>query len=81
MIATGRTLHGIKKSKALWEAPTYLIVMNGAMILDKERNVIFTKALPKDVMKSLLDILKEENLEFITSDGICLHVIKRRIYK
>lgn len=70
VIATGRTLHGVKKSKALWEAPIYLIVMNGAMILDKERNVIFTKALPKDVVKSLLDILKEENLEFITSDGI-----------
>ena len=70
VIATGRTLHGVKKCQALWEAPIYLIIINGAMILDKERNVIFTKALPKDVVKSLLDILKEENLEFITSDGI-----------
>lgn len=78
VVATGRTLNGVKKCKALWDAPIYLIVMNGAMILDKERNVIFTKEICKDVIKTLLDILKGENLEFVTSDGMLCMLSKEQ---
>jgi hypothetical protein len=66
--ATGRNINGIRRNKGLWEAPVYLIVMNGACILDVQRNVIFRRSIRPDFVKELLLKFPEYHFEFITED-------------
>lgn len=66
--ATGRTVNGVKSLKQLWELPVYLILLNGALVLDCRRNVIFEKEISDSTKEQLLHNFPEANLEFITKD-------------
>ena len=67
--ATGRTIDGVKSCGNLWNLPVYLILMNGALILDKERNVIFSREVSRETKDFMLERCSARNLEFITKDG------------
>lgn len=78
VVATGRTVKGIKNCKGLWELPVYLIVLNGGMILDKERNVIFTKSICPSVVNYIYNTFLSYNLEFITDKGVMTPLSKEK---
>lgn len=67
--ATGRTANGVKSLKQLWELPVYLILLNGALILDCRRNVIFEQQVSDSAKEKLLRDYSNANLEFITKEG------------
>lgn len=67
-VATGRNKNGIQRNQGLWEAPVYLIIMNGACILDMERNVIFRQSMDPDFVKELFLKFPECHFECIVED-------------
>ncbi len=68
-VATGRTEEGVKNCPGLWDMPVYLILMNGALILDPKRRPVFVKEVSPETKKLFLQKYPERNLEFITASG------------
>ncbi len=73
-VATGRNINGIRRNKGLWEAPVYLIAMNGALILDIRRNVIFQQSISPCFVKELLLKFPTCHFEFITKDRTYIRI-------
>lgn len=67
--ATGRTVEGVKSCQGLWEMPVYLILMNGALILDPERKPVLRKEISRGTKEYFLRNYPYGNLEFITQEG------------
>lgn len=70
VVATGRTMAGLVDIKWLWNAPIYLILMNGSLILDKERNVFYSSVISQDIIQVILNQTIIETIEYITKDKI-----------
>ena len=66
--ATGRTEEGVKNCPGLWKMPVYLILMNGALILDPQRRPILEKTVSLETKEYFLKKYPEANLEFITRE-------------
>lgn len=69
-VATGRNVHGTKRIDGIWEADVYLILLNGALILDVDRNVIFEKPIDPDFIKKLVTAFPNKLFHFVTKDKI-----------
>lgn len=67
VIATGRTLYGTEVLD-FFEQPFYVIVMNGAIILDKNKKVIFKQPIGSEILNSIINEFSNENVEYITQD-------------
>ena len=61
--ATGRTEEGVKNCPGLWKMPVYLILMNGALILDPQRRPILEKTVSLETKEYFLKKYPEANLE------------------
>ncbi|GFI08867.1 MAG: HAD family phosphatase [Lachnospiraceae bacterium] len=68
--ATGRTEEGVKNCPGLWKMPVYLILMNGALILDPKRRPILVTEVSLRTKEHFLKKYPKANLEFITQKGI-----------
>ncbi|NBK92028.1 HAD-IIB family hydrolase [bacterium 1XD21-13] len=68
-VATGRTEEGVKNCPGLWCMPVYLILMNGALILDPRRQPILVKEVSRQTKEHFLRKYPKTNLEFITQAG------------
>ncbi len=67
--ATGRTEEGVKNCPGLWHMPVYLILMNGALILDPKRRPILVTEVSRQTKEYFLREYPKANLEFITQEG------------
>ena len=67
VVATGRTLYGIQLLD-FYTLPLYLIAMNGALILDKEKNVIYEQRIEEYIVNDILSKYPHDNIEFITKE-------------
>lgn len=67
--ATGRTQEGVKNCPGLWSMPVYLILMNGALILNQERRPVLVKEVSSRTKEYFLRKYPKANLEFITQEG------------
>lgn len=81
IVATGRTIVGIKSCGSLWSMNVFLILMNGALVLDKRRNVIFEQAIQKETVEAIIELMPNENLEFFTKEGIMTTLTKEQYIK
>lgn len=66
--ATGRMEEGVKNCPGLWNMPVYLILMNGALILDPKRHPILVKEISPGTKEHFLKKYPKANLEFITQE-------------
>lgn len=70
-IATGRSA---KEIRYITESNNldcqYFVAFNGALIIDSNQNIIFSKTIPKVQVIKLLDFLKKEKLIFDALDGV-----------
>ncbi len=64
-IATGRHLHEDQTSEEFGNRKIYTICMNGALILDENRNPIYQKTLSKEFVKGIMEAFPEVDFEFI----------------
>ena len=79
VVTTGRTIAGVKGCEGLWALPVHVIVMNGALILDKDNTTLFRGAIKKRTVAGILDAMPHANLEFFTEDKI-LTMLPRKKY-
>lgn len=64
VVATGRHMRSYQQKKFFKDCQIYNICMNGARILDNDRNVIYEKGLDKDIVREILELFPDINLEF-----------------
>lgn len=65
-IATGRGQNGVTRMPELYEAGTYAILLNGAIIQDPSHNIIYKKPIDKEFIKHLYHDLSEFPFEYCT---------------
>lgn len=66
VIATGRNIHGVSINSGLWELPIYVIASNGAVVLNKERKVIYEKGIDKKIIEKVLKKEGSESLDYVS---------------
>ncbi|MCD7893965.1 MAG: Cof-type HAD-IIB family hydrolase [Erysipelotrichaceae bacterium] len=64
VVATGRHMRAYQQKKFFKDCQIYNICMNGARILDNDRNVIYEKGLDKEIVKEMLELFPDVDLEF-----------------
>lgn len=79
VVVTGRTLHGVYSLSYLKNNPFYIIAMNGALILDKNKNVIYKNSIGKDEVKDIYQHFS--NIEYISEDKIYMSISKEEYLK
>ena len=67
VIATGRTHYGVK-CLDFYEQPIYFIIMNGAIILDKEKRTIYKQVIDPRIIDDLIESFSNDNVEYITEN-------------
>ena len=80
VIVTGRTIHGIANLDFVKYA-SYIIVMNGAVILDRNFNVLHATAIDADILKTIYDTYRYDNVEYISDQYIYMAISKERYLK
>jgi HAD-superfamily hydrolase, subfamily IIB len=80
-VATGRSMGGIKVNQELWDLPIYLIAMNGALILNKEREIIHIQPMDKDVVVDILTDFPNNFMEYSTENEVLMMVSKAEYLK
>lgn len=74
VVVTGRTLHGVYSLSYFKTNPVYISAMNGALILDKNHNVIYKNTIDKDV---IVDIYQRfTHIEFVAEDKVYMSISK-----
>lgn len=69
-VATGRSVKEINHIELENKIDLdYLIGFNGALVVDRDGNVLHDQPIPKQKLVSLLEFIKEENLIFDALDG------------
>lgn len=79
VVVTGRTLHGVYSLSYLKNNPFYIIAMNGALILDKNKNVIYKNSIGKGEVKDIYQHFS--NIEYISEDKIDMSISKEEYLK
>ncbi|MCD7809517.1 MAG: HAD family hydrolase [Erysipelotrichaceae bacterium] len=64
VVATGRHMRAYQQKSFFKDCQIYNICMNGARILDNDRNVIYEKGLDKETVKEILELFPDVDLEF-----------------
>ena len=67
VVATGRTHYGVR-CLHFYEQPIYFIIMNGAIILDKDKKVIYKQVIDSEIVEDFLNNFPNDNVEYITED-------------
>lgn len=75
VIATGRSLHGIKVLN-FYDAPIYFIIMNGAILLDRNKAVLYKKAIDERVVRAAYHRYPNDNVEYITQNKTFMAISK-----
>lgn len=73
--ATGRTLYGIQ-ALDFYELPIYSIIMNGAVILDKQKQVLYRAHLDENFVKELYIHFANDSIEYISENKNYLAISK-----
>lgn len=81
LVATGRDIEGIKMNKELWELPIYIIAMNGALILDKGKNIIFQKPMDSSVVGMIYETFPNQSFDYVTAEKIMVKLSKEAYMK
>lgn len=76
IVATGRSILSIKELTWLWNAPIYIIAMNGAIILDKERNVIYSNKIDPKYLQQIYKDFSVLGLEFFSKEIVYCNLDK-----
>lgn len=79
VVVTGRTLHGVYSLSYLKNNPFYIIAMNGTLILDKNKNVIYKNSIGKDEVRDIYQHFS--NIEYISEDKIYMSISKEEYLK
>lgn len=74
---TGRNYQELYNEKAIWQMPAYIIGMNGSIILDKQRRIIYQNVLDKDIVKKIFDEYHDLPFEYIAFDQKMVTVDKK----
>ena len=69
VFVTGRNYYELIEEKNLWGMPCYIIGLNGEVILDKKRNIIYQNSLDKTVVSGLYANFYDFPFEYITFDS------------
>ncbi|CRF31649.1 hydrolase [Brachyspira suanatina] len=72
ILATGRSLSGMKLYKDILGNDNYSIIFNGAAIIDNEGNFIYDKVIDSDTSKSIISIYNKYN--------VYLHVYRQNMH-
>ena len=75
-VATGRSVGGIKVNPELWDLPIYLIAMNGALILDKERKIVHIQPMDKRVVADITAKFPLNFMEYSTENEVLVMASK-----
>ena len=67
VVATGRTHYGVR-CLDFYKQPIYFIIMNGAIILDRDKKVIYKQVIDPKVVDMFLENLSNDNVEYITEE-------------
>ena len=67
VVATGRTHYGVKCLE-FYQQSIYFIIMNGAIILDKEKKVIYKQVIDSKAVDIFLEKFADDNIEYITEE-------------
>lgn len=72
VVVTGRTLNGVYGLTYFNAHPIYIIAMNGALVLDKNKNIIYKKTIGKDEIRDIYQHFKY--IEYVSENKvICLY--------
>lgn len=73
VIATGRVLKSALQYDLGLEAANPIIACNGAIILNEKKEIIYKKPLDKNIIESILDLAKQNNIYYHFYDEYCLY--------
>ena len=68
VFVTGRNYCELYEDENLWKMPCYIIGLNGEVILDKKRNIIYQNILDKNVISDLYNNFYDIPFEYIAFD-------------
>lgn len=71
VVATGRTHYGVRCLN-FYKQPIYFIIMNGAIILDRDKKVIYKQTIEPKVVDMFLENFSNDNVEYITEEKTCV---------
>lgn len=75
VIATGRSLYGIQILN-IYEYPIYFIIMNGAIILDRNKDIIYKKVIDEKIVNDIFIKYPSDNIEYITQGKTFMTISK-----
>ena len=75
VIATGRSYYGIKTLN-FYKLPIYYIIMNGAIILDRNKEIIYKRNIPKQIVQKINQRYPKDNIEYITATNTYMTISK-----
>jgi Cof subfamily protein (haloacid dehalogenase superfamily) len=81
VIATGRSVHGVKQCKELWNLPVPVVALNGAIILDKEKQTLFKRSIPPQIISELIAMLPDCHLEYETDEATLVMLSRDEYFK
>lgn len=67
-LVSGRSINELKIDEKLWNLHAYVIFMNGSIILDPYRNVIYQNVITKDNVSKLYDMYHDMPFEYLSND-------------
>lgn len=79
VVVTGRTLHGVYGLEYFRTHPVYIIAMNGALITDKNKNVIYKNAMGVNEITDIYNHFKY--IEYISESKIYMSISKEEYLK
>ncbi|MGL4742172.1 MAG: HAD-IIB family hydrolase [Sarcina sp.] len=74
---TGRSLNGIiETEKEINVKFDHYLLLNGAMVVDEEKNIISHKYIDESCIQGILDITGDANVSVCVNDGFDYHLVK-----
>ena len=80
VVATGRTHYGVKCLE-FYKQSIYFIIMNGAIILDKEKKVIYKQVIDSKAVDIFLEKFADDNIEYITEEKTYVRLSREEYIK
>lgn len=80
VVATGRTHYGVK-CLDFYEKPIYFIIMNGAIILGKDKKVIYKQVIDSKIVDVFLENFSNDNVEYITEEKTYVRLSREEYIK
>lgn len=80
VVATGRTHYGVR-CLDFYGQPIYFIIMNGAIILDRDKKVIYKQVIEPKVVDMFLENFSNDNVEYITEEKTYVRLSKEEYIK